>query len=199
MKYQKTALQFALLAVAVGLSACSKVEESPQPATEAAESGTEAQAAASPTTVASNVDETPITLNAGVELPAGWTQQSISVGECMTPVDQINGAAATSTPYAAGTDVAIVGWNVTSSKSVATPELIYGVLKPYDQAQQGALLSGKRTERPDVAGDNKQFTMAGYEVNGKLPAAPGRYRFYIWTGTPDAITECDSKIVVVVQ
>lgn len=197
MKHRKSVWTAATLAASMVLVACSKIEEAPQAAPVAP--AAEEQPATPPPAAPSNVDETAVTLDARVELPAGWSQQIISAGECMTPVDHINGVAATSTPYAAGADVKIVGWNVTSSKTEATPALIYGVLKPYDQAQSGVLLAGNRTERADVAGDNKQFMMAGYELSGKLPTSPGRYRFYVWTGTPDAITECDSKIVVAVQ
>jgi len=90
----------------------------------------------------------------------------------------------------------VVGWNVIASKTDATPAMIYGVFKPYDQARSGALLTGKRVPRPDVAGDNKLYAMAGYELQGHFPADPGKYRFYIWTGSSSNVVECDSKIVI---
>ncbi|WP_147455514.1 hypothetical protein [Solilutibacter pythonis] len=145
------------------------------------------------------IEQAPAKLDARVELPDGWDYSRISPGECITHIDQINGVPAKSMPYARSSDITIVGWNVTSSKSDATPEVIYGVFKPYDQSSSGALLKAERKPRPDVAGDNRLYANAGYEALGKFPADPGRYRYYIWTGTPDAIVECDSKVIIVVN
>lgn len=198
MKRKTYILGSGMFAMTLFVASCSKLESPP------AEPPTSADAAAPVTapagaTAAAEVDETRVVLEASVELPTGWKKEAITVGECMTPIDQINGAPATSAPYDAGSDVTFVGWNVVGAKPDATPALIYGVLKPYDQTQRGALLVGKRTPRPDVAGDNLQYANAGYEMSGKMPVEPGRYRFYVWTGTSEAISECDSKIVVTVK
>ncbi|WJI16259.1 hypothetical protein MWN52_02835 [Pseudoxanthomonas winnipegensis] len=197
MKKNNTRISLMIAAAAMLAASCSKIEERPAEGADAAKPAATATPAAP--SAPSNIDETPVLLDARVEIPSGWSKDAIKAGECMTPVDQINGAPVASAAYTAGQDVKIVGWNIISDKSNATPELVYGVLKPYDQSGQGMLLPGKRTERPDVANGNAAYKMAGYELSGKLPAAPGRYRLYVWTGTPAAITECDSKIVVVVQ
>jgi len=189
-------VSFAFLVTAALLPACSKVETPPAASvSEPAEMGS----TTSPPPAASAVEEGPVTLDARVNLPAGWTREAIIPSECMTPIDRINDGPAGSPPYSAGQAVSVVGWNVTSSSIDATPETIYGVFKPYNQSQDGALLAGKRVERPDVAGENALYLKAGYELAGNLPISPGRYRFYVWTGSPDAIVECDSKMVLTVQ
>lgn len=145
------------------------------------------------------IDETAVTLEPGIDLPVGLKAETIAPGECMTPIDQINGAPVTASGYAAAVPAVFDGWNVTSSRTDATPALIYGVLKPYDKGQRGSLLSGERLPRPDVAGDNQLYANAGYKLSGTLPSQPGRYRFYVWTGTPEAIVECDSRVVVTIR
>jgi hypothetical protein len=185
---------------AIGLclfaGACSNYEGEGEPAI----APTSAAPPPAPAPAPSALDESgPVALDARVDMPAGVEETSIAAGECMTPVDYINGAPAIPGPYPAGKSVKVVGWNVTSSTTDSTPETIYGVFKPYDQAKSGALLSGGRTPRPDVAGENAQYAMAGFELEGVFPTAPGRYRFYIWTGSAGGMVECDSKIVINVQ
>lgn len=186
----------AVFALCFAASACSNYEGQGEPAVEPTPKAPPATSASGP----SPLDETgPVTLEARVEMPAGLDVANITSGECMNPVDYINGAPATSGPYPAGGPAKVVGWNVISWPENPTPEVIYGVFKPYDRSQNGALLNGVRTARPDVAGDNKQYAMAGFELEGNFPAAEGRYRFYVWTGTADRMVECDSKIVINVR
>lgn len=194
-------LSSALLTSIVVLSACSKVESPPTlNDVEAEADGVASTAVTEPSGAEpAVVEETAVTLDARVELPDGWTSEAISPGECMTPIDLMNDGPVSAAPYPAGQAASVVGWNITSSKTDATPEVVYGVFKPYDQSQLGSLLSGNRVERPDVAGGNALYRMAGYELSGQFPTAPGRYRFYLWTGTPNAVVECDSKIVVTIE
>lgn len=192
MKYEKFCLKASTVLTVTLIAACTQHEQSPA----------QTDGAASPVAQAPSpamVDETTVTLDAKVEIPSGWKKEAIAPGECMTPIDTINGVPATANPYPAGQLVKFVGWNVTSSKTDATPTTVYGVLKPYDQNLSGVIFAGKRLPRPDVAGENKQYAMAGYEVAGNLPSAPGKYRFYVWTGTADSVVECDSKIVINVK
>lgn len=182
-----------LIAGLLGLVSCSRYEEKAKgnDRSSTAPATSDSSLASRPT-----VDETPVALDGRIQLPDGWSLEGISPGECMTPVDQVNGAPVSGAGYARGSAATIVGWNVTSSKSDATPTNIFGVLKPYDQNQDGVLLTGKRVPRPDVAGDNSAYQMAGYELVGKFPEASGKYRFYVWTGVPGSAIECDSKIVI---
>lgn len=186
------------LVLAFAAAGCSKYEPA-EPSAEAQQPAAADPAPAAPGAPPPYIDETVMTLEPGVELPAGWQQENITSGDCITPVDQIDGAAISTAGYTAGSPATFVGWNVTSSKTDATPALIHGVLKPYEAGKHGALLSGKRVPRPDVAGDNRLYDNAGYELSGNMPAEPGRYRFYVWTGTPEAIVECDSKVVVTIH
>ena len=181
--------------------------EQPQaqdPATTAAAStpsdAAPAAAAAAVAPVASAIDEGgPVSLQANVSMPAGFEASKVEAGECMTPVDSFNNAAVTSGIYAAGGELSIVGWNVTSSKDVPVPTAIFGVFKPYDPNQKGELLTGAREARADLASQDKRYEMAGYRLNGKFPATPGKYRLYVWTGDSQALTECDSRVVIQVQ
>lgn len=148
----------------------------------------------------SAIDESgPVDLDANVDMPAGFESAGVETGECMTPVDYFNDAPVVPGPYAAAADVTVAGWNITSSKADPVPAAVFGVFKPYDGSMKGALLAGERTERADVAGENKQYAMAGFRLVGKFPATPGKYRFYLWTGSKDGLTECDSKIVVQIK
>ena len=157
-------------------------------------------AAATPAPAPSAIDESgPVTLDANVDMPLGFETAVVETGECMTPVDYFNEKPVVPGPYALGSDVTASGWNITSSKDDPVPAAIFGVFKPYDKTLKGALLSGERTERADVAGENKQFTMAGFRLAGKFPSMSGKYRFSVWTGTKDRLIECDSRIVVQVQ
>ncbi len=199
MKIQTLTLT-ALCLMAIG---CSDQSQSRDPAapsepTEASASSTTDGAAAE--TAPSAIDESgPVVLDANIDMPIGFETAVLETGECMTPVDYFNEKAVVPGPYPIAGDVAASGWNITSSKDDPVPAAIFGVFKPYDKSTNGALLSGERTERADVAGENKQFTMAGFRLAGKFPSTPGKYRFYVWTGTKDRLTECDSKIVVQVQ
>lgn len=141
----------------------------------------------------------PVDLDANVDAPAGFETAGVETGDCMTPVDMFNDAPVVPGPYPAGGDLAVAGWNITASKDAPVPGDIFGVFKPYDGAQKGALLTGERVARPDLAKQNAAYEMAGFRLVGKFPASPGKYRFYIWTGTKDALTECDSNIVVQIQ
>jgi hypothetical protein len=141
----------------------------------------------------------PVSLEANVELPAEYASVDPVPGECMAPVDYFNKQSVVPGPYTAGGDVIATGWNITSSKEDPVPPSIFGVFKPYDSAHKGSLLIGERTEREDVAAGNKQFVMAGFYLEGKFPATPGKYRFYVWTGNQQNMTECDSQIVIQVQ
>lgn len=173
----------------------------PTPSTEnAAEPAPSVGEGAVATPPPSAIDESgPVDLGMNVDRPSGFETADVETGECMTPVDYFNDKSVVPGPYAVGSDVVVTGWNITSSKDDPVPTAIFGVFKPYEKSMKGALLSGERTERADVAGENKQFTMAGFRLAGKFPSTSGKYRFYVWTGTKDRLTECDSKIVVQIQ
>jgi hypothetical protein len=146
------------------------------------------------------IDETgPVDLDANVGMPAGFETARVETGECMTPLDLLNDQPPMRNPYVAGSDVVAVGWNITGSKENPVPEAVFGVFKPYDGASDGALLTGARSFREDIAKDDKRYEMAGFRLAGKFPAVAGKYRFYIWTGNKAALTECDSNIVVHIQ
>lgn len=177
---------------------CTKYE-SQTPAEQAQAKQDAAPPAAVPAGPPAYIDETAVTLESGIDMPPGLKAESIVPGECMTPIDQINGAPVTASGYDPGVPAVFDGWNITSSKTDATPALVYGVLKPYESGRRGSLLSGERLPRPDVAGENQLYANAGYKLSGNLPSQPGRYRFYVWTGTPEAMVECDSKAVVTIR
>ena len=167
-----------------------------EPAEPPAQSATEEVAAAPPSAIDENG---PVDLDANVDMPAGFETATVETGECMAPVDYFNEKPVVPGPYAAGGDVVATGWNITSSKDDPVPAAIIGVFKPYDGTMKGALLTGERTLREDVAGDNKEFAMAGFRLAGKFPATAGKYRFYIRTGSKDSLTECDSKLVIEIK
>lgn len=194
MKFTSTIASTSLL-ISIGmLAACSKYEP---PAEEPSAQEPSAPVGKSST---SPIDESgPVSLDPKVAIPGGLAADAIKVSECMTPVDYFNGVAPTTAPYAAGSPVVAIGWNVTDSKTDATPDGIYGVFKPYDKTADGSLLNGKRVPRPDVSAGNDLYENAGYELSGSFPSKPGKYRFYVWTGTASALAECDSKIVINVQ
>jgi hypothetical protein len=195
----------ALILTALCLSAmgCGDQSQSPAPAPvseTAAQPAPPATEAAAATPPPSAIDENgPVDLGMNVDMPSGFETAGIETGECMAPVDYFNEKPVVPGPYAVGSDVTVTGWNITSSKDNPVPAAIFGVFKPYDKSMKGVLLSGERTERADVAGENKQFTMAGFRLAGKFPSTAGKYRFYVLTGTKDRLTECDSKIVVQIQ
>lgn len=188
--------QAAVVGLCLFVGACSNYQGDEESAV--AESAATPAAASAP--VLSPIDESgPVDLDARVELPADIDATKIVIGECMTPVDYINQSPATPGPYGAGSAATVVGWNIIASETDATPTMMYGVFKPYDQSQSGALLTGARVPRPDVAGDNELYAMAGFELQGNFPSTAGRYRLYIWTGSAGNVVECDSKIVISVQ
>ncbi|MCC7249521.1 MAG: hypothetical protein IT473_12945 [Lysobacter sp.] len=202
MKIQALTLT-ALCLMTIGCSDRTQPQDSAASLEPAAEASTPPTADAAPTTPApapSAIDESgPVMLDANVDMPTGFDTAIIEIGECMTPVDYFNDKPVVPRPYPADGDVVASGWNITSSKDDPVPAAIFGLFKPYDKSMKGTLLSGDRTERADVAGENKQFTMSGFRLVGKFPSAAGKYRFYILTGTKDRLIECDSKVVVQVQ
>lgn len=149
---------------------------------------------------ASALDESgPVDLVANVDMPKGFETIKPEPAECMTPVDYFNGEVVESGSYKVGDALIAEGWNITSVIGDPTPNTVFGVFKPYDSTQKGVVLNGARENRADVAAGNAAFLKAGFRLEGVFPAAPGKYRFYLWTGDSTRLIECDSRIVIQVQ
>lgn len=137
---------------------------------------------------------------ANAQMPAPYTNAEIREGECMSPVDFVNDSQPSNlTAQAAGAELTVIGWNMVSKDQGLLPEAIFAVLKPYDSSHAGVVLTGKRTERPDVAAGNPEYLMTGYEAKGPGPGAAGKYRIVIRTGTSLVLYECDTQVDVVVR
>lgn len=146
---------------------------------------------------ASALDESgPVDLVANVDMPKGFETIKPESAECMTPVDYFNGEVVGSGSYKVGDALIAEGWNITSVTGDPTPSTVFGVFKPYDSTQKGVVLNGTRESRADVAAGNAAFLKAGFRLEGVFPAAPGKYRFYLWTGDSTRLIECDSRIVI---
>lgn len=132
------------------------------------------------------------------KLAAVFAPASVALADCPAPVDTIDGHAPTTFPYASGERVKIMGWALLGPPD-PTPKRIHGAFAPYSAGDPIAVLDGKRLERSDVASGNPSHMMAGYELDGHMPDAPGHYRFFIVTGTAAALHICDTKIVITVH
>jgi hypothetical protein len=127
-----------------------------------------------------------------------FSPASLEIADCMSPVDTIDGHPPVTVPYSSRERVKIMGWNLVGG-AVPTPTRIHGAFAPYAGKDPVAVLDGIRLPRSDVAAGNRRFLMAGYELDGRMPDAPGYYRFFIVTGTADVLQVCDTKIVLTVH
>lgn len=182
---------FPALILGVLLAACSEKEQAPVGGADVTPPHEAVATGPAPTLTPSGPPPT----KSGTPLPAPFENTQIKPGECMAFVDTVNQNPSAELPVmAVKSALKVVGWNIVAEKQGVTPSSIFAVLEPYDSAQSGAVLAATRTQRPDVAGDNKAYMMAGYEASGEAPASAGRYRVFLVTGTREELFECDTKV-----
>lgn len=185
---------FILLAAASALLACSETNNGSQDSS----AGREVPV---PEQMVANQPEAPAPSTAvAVSLPVEFAKAEIKKGECMSPVDFVNGVPPASlAAQTAGAELTLLGWNLVSKDQGTVPPAIFAVLKSGDASAASAILSGKRTERPDVAKGNPEYLMTGFELKGAAPTAAGRYRVFIRTGTQAVLYDCDTQVDIEVR
>ncbi|HEV8692759.1 MAG TPA: hypothetical protein VGQ93_01020, partial [Lysobacter sp.] len=98
-----------------------------------------------------------------------------------------------------GSDAEFVGWSTVADSERPAPPLVHLVFRAQEIGVQDTFISGARTRRPDIAGNDKKLIAAGLHARGLVPEKPGNYNLFVWVGDRAKQIECDTGLALSIR